>query len=176
MGEVPVKVNVKSAAKVPAARKKEWRPIEGLRSEIDRLFEDFMPSWGRPFAGLPSVFDRPFAKRAFEIAPAIDLVEKAKEYEITAELPGIDEKDVEVKLANGCLTIKGEKSEAKEEKDKEYYVSERSYGAFQRTFGLPEGIDTGKIEANFAKGVLTVKLPKSAEAQQAEKKIAVKAA
>jgi HSP20 family protein len=176
MGEVPVKTAAKPAAKLQAARKGEWHPLGNLRSDIDRLFEDFMPSWGRPFAGLPTAFDAPFTRRAFEFAPAIDLVEKAKEFEITAELPGIDEKDVEVKLANGCLTIKGEKSEAREEKDKEFFVAERSYGSFQRTFGLPEGIDAAKIEAHFAKGVLTVKLPKTAEAQQGEKKIAVRAA
>ena len=72
------------------------------------------------------------------------------------------------------LTIKGEKKEEKEEKQKDYYLSERRYGSFQRSFALPEGVDTDKIEANFAKGVLTVKLPKTAEAQKAEKKITVK--
>src|SRR5690606_41318480 len=102
--------------------------------------------------------------------------EKEKEYEITAELPGIDEKNVEIKLANGTLTIKGEKKEEKEEKQKDYHLSERRYGSFQRSFPLPEGIDTDKVEATFAKGVLTVKLPKTVEAQKAEKKITVKAA
>ncbi|TIP07014.1 Hsp20/alpha crystallin family protein, partial [Mesorhizobium sp.] len=66
----------------------------------------------------------------WQIAPAMDLVEKGKEYEITAELPGIDEKNVEIKLANRTLTIKGEKTEEKEEKDKDYYLSERRYGSF----------------------------------------------
>ncbi|TIP96679.1 MAG: Hsp20/alpha crystallin family protein, partial [Mesorhizobium sp.] len=101
---------------------------------------------------------------------------KGKEYEITAELPGIDERNVEIKLANRTLTIKGEKTEEKEEKDNDYYLSERRYGSFQRSFQLPEGVDADKIDASFAKGVLTVKLPKTAEAQKAEKKITVKAA
>ncbi|TIO80260.1 MAG: Hsp20/alpha crystallin family protein [Mesorhizobium sp.] len=106
----------------------------------------------------------------------MDLVEKANAYEITAELPGIDEKNIEIKLANNVLTIKGEKNEEKEEKEKDYYLSERRYGSFQRSFQLPEGVDADKIDASFAKGVLTVKLPKTAEARKAEKKITVKAA
>ena len=106
----------------------------------------------------------------------MDLVEKEKEYEISAELPGIDEKNVEIKVANHMLTIKGEKTEEKEEKKKDYYLSERRFGSFQRSFALPEGVDADKIEANFVKGVFTVKLPKTAEAQKAEKKITVKAA
>lgn len=110
------------------------------------------------------------------MAPAIDLAEKDKEYEITAELPGLDEKDVEIKLSNHSLTIKGEKKEEREEKQKDYYLSERRYGSFHRSFQLPEGVDADKIEATFAKGVLTVRLPKTVEAQKAEKKISIKAA
>ena len=108
--------------------------------------------------------------------PAVDIAETDKAYEITAELPGMDEKNIEVKFADGVLTIKGEKKEEKEEKKKDYYLSERSYGSFQRSFQVPDGVDTDKIEATFKKGVLTVTLPKSAEAQKAAKKIDVKAA
>ena len=80
-------------------------------------------------------------------------------------------------MANNTLTIRGEKREEKEEKDKDkqYYLSERRYGAFQRSFRIPVGVDLDRIEANFAKGVLTVTLPKGEEAQQAEKKIDIKA-
>ena len=106
----------------------------------------------------------------------MDLVEKATEYEITAELPGINEKNVEIKLSNHMLTIKGEKSEENEEKEKDYFLSERRYGSFQRSFQLPEGVEVDKIDATFAKGVLTVKVPKTADARKAEKKISVKAA
>jgi HSP20 family protein len=95
---------------------------------------------------------------------------------ITAELPGIDQKNVEVNVANGAITIKGEKKEETEEKKKDYYVSERRYGSFERYFGLPDGVDADKIEATFKNGVLKVTLPKTAEAQQAAKKIEVKAA
>ncbi len=108
--------------------------------------------------------------------PAVDIAESDKAYEVTADLPGMDETDVEVKLTNGNLVLKGEKQEEKEEKKKDYYVHERSFGSFERSFPLPDGVDREKIEASFKKGVLTVTLPKTAEAQRAEKKIAVKAA
>lgn len=173
MAEAP-KIPVKTETKAPAPF---WTPFESLRREIDRIFDSFRISpWEMPF------------RRAFElewpwpretglaIAPAVDFAEKDKEYEITAELPGLDEKDIEVKLANRTLTIKGEKKEEKEEREKNYYFAERRYGSFMRSFQLPESVDTGKIEASFAKGVLTVKLPKTEQAQKAEKKIAVKAA
>ena len=107
-------------------------------------------------------------------APVVDVVEKEREYQVSAELPGLEEKDVEVSVADDMLTIKGEKKEEKEEKAKNYYLSERRYGAFQRSFRLPPGVDSAKIEANFQKGVLTVTLPKTPEAQKKEKKIEIK--
>jgi HSP20 family protein len=81
-----------------------------------------------------------------------------------------------VKVTNGNLTIKGEKQEEKEEKKKDYYLHERHFGSFERSFDVPEGVDADKIEANFKKGVLTVTLPKKPEAQKPAKKIEVKAA
>ena len=108
--------------------------------------------------------------------PAVDIVEKDKAYEFSAELPGMDESNIDVKFADGTLTIKGEKNEEKEEKKKDYYLSERHFGSFQRTFQVPNGIDPDKIDATFKNGVLTVTLPKSAEAAKNEKKIAIKKA
>lgn len=179
MAEANVKVPVKTE-KTPTATAPvpTWRPFENLRREVDRLFEDFDGGlWRSPFRR--SLFDiEPFrrAEVAFGAIPAVDVTETDKAYEITAELPGMDEKNIDVKLANGVLTIKGEKQDEKEEKQKDYYVRERSYGSFERSFQVPDGVDADKIEANFKKGVLTLSLPKSAEAQQAEKKITVKAA
>jgi len=171
--KVPVKTE-KPSTPVPQA----WHPFDSLRREVDRLFEDFDGGfWRSPLRR--SLFDiEPFrrAETAFGAVPAVDVTETDKAYEITAELPGMDEKNIEVKLANGVLTIKGEKQEEKEEKEKDYYLRERSYGSFERNFQVPEGVDADKIEAGFKKGVLTLTLPKSAEAQKAEKKIAVKAA
>lgn len=171
---LPVK-GEKSDAPAPS---ETWAPFESLRKEIDRLFDTFHPLRARlPSKSSMFDFDLPRLSRGgWPVAPAFDLAEKKEEYELTAELPGIDEKDVEVKLANHTLTIKGEKTEEKEEKEKDYHLSERRYGSFHRTFRLPDGVDADRIEASFAKGILTVKLPKTAEAQQAEKKIAVKAA
>ena len=80
-----------------------------------------------------------------------------------------------MKVAYGVLTIKGEKQDEKEQEKKDYYMRERSFGLFERTFAVPDGVDSDKIEANLKKGVLSVTLPKNAEAQKAEKKIAVKA-
>jgi HSP20 family protein len=107
--------------------------------------------------------------------PAIDVTESDKSYEITAELPGMDEKNIEVNVISGGLTIKGEKKDEYEQKAKDCYVSERRYGSFERYLRLPDGVDAGKIEASFKNGILTVALPKTSEAQQ-PKKIEVKAA
>ncbi len=153
------------------------RPFESLRQEIDRLFDDFgIGMWRSPFRS--SFFGmEPFrrAKAVFGGMPVVDVIETEKGYEVIAELPGMDEKNIEVKIANGILTIKGEKQDEKEEKKKDYHVRERSFGSFERTFQVPDGVDLDKVEASFKKGVLTVTLPKTAEAQEAEKKISVKA-
>ena len=171
--KVPVKAEKPS---VPAPQ--AWRPFETLRREVDRLFDDFDGGFRRwPFRR--SLFDVAPSWRselAWPAAPAVDFAETDKAYEVTAELPGLDEKGIEVKFADGVLTIKAEKQEEKEEKKKDYYLHERSFGSFHRALQVPAGIDSDKIEASFKKGVLTVTLPKSAEAQKAEKKIAVKAA
>ncbi len=154
-----------------------WHPFESLHREIDRLFDDFgldlrWPSRRSLFAAEP-LFRR---ELTWAKMPAADVVENDKAYEITAELPGMDEKNIEVKVTDGVLTMKGEKQEEKEEKKKDYYLQERSFGSFQRSFELPESVDTDKIEASFKKGVLTVTLPKKVEVQKPAKKIEVKAA
>jgi HSP20 family protein len=172
------KLPIKTETRTPAGGPAPWTPFETLRREIDRIFDSFhLGARDFPFGRRAFELDLPWPREAgFALAPAVDVAQKDKEYEITAELPGMDEKDIEVKLANNTLTIKGEKREEKEEREKDYYVSERRYGSFVRSFQLPEGIDAGKIEATFAKGVLTVKLPKTAEAQKSEKTISIKAA
>ncbi len=106
--------------------------------------------------------------------PAVDVTETEKGYKVVAELPGMDEKNIEVKIANGVLTIKGEKQEEKEEEKQDYYVRERSFGSFERTFPVPPGVDLDNVDASFKKGVLTVTLPKTAEAQKAEMKVTVR--
>jgi HSP20 family protein len=172
--KLPIKQEKPSAASsVPQM----WQPFEGLRQEVDRLFDDFGRGFWRPFGRSPFAAEPLFRRElTLPTMPAVDVVESEKAYELTAELPGMDEKNIEVKVVNGSLTINGEKQEEKEEKKKDYYLQERNYGSFERSFGIPEGVDADKIEASFKKGVLTVTLPKKAEAQKPAKKIEVKAA
>ncbi len=153
-----------------------WQPFESLRQEVDRLFDDFGRGFWRPFGR--SFFTEPVFKREITslTMPAVDVVESDKAFELTAELPGMDEKNIEVKVVNGSLTIKGEKQEEKEEKKKDYYLRERNFGSFERSFAIPDGVEADKIEAGFKKGVLTITLPKKPEAQKPAKKIEVKAA
>jgi HSP20 family protein len=111
---------------------------------------------------------------AWGSTPAVNMIEKGDVYELTAELPGMDEGNVELKVVSGVLTIKGEKKEETEEQSKDYVLSERRFGSIQRSIPLPEGIDLDRIEAAFKKGVLTVTMPKTPEAQKSERKIAIK--
>jgi HSP20 family protein len=169
MAVTPVEVKKTPAPRVAAD------PWQSLRGEFDRLFDRFagfgMPAMGRMFEIGPA------ADPGFSVnVPAVDVTEDEKAYQIAAELPGLEEKEIEVSVTGDVLTLKGEKRQEKEEKNKNWYLSERTYGSFQRVFELPQGIDREKIAAEFAKGVLTVTLPKSAEAQKQQKKIDVKAA
>ncbi|MDA9504233.1 molecular chaperone Hsp20 [Bradyrhizobium sp. CCBAU 11386] len=167
------KLPVTKSSGAPTVAGETWHPFEALRGEIDRLFEDFGEGlWNRPFRSLARL-ERDVSKKLS--APAVDVTESDKAYEITAELPGLDEKNIDVKVANGGLTIKGEKKEETEEKKKDYYVSERRYGSFERYFALPDSVNSDKIEATFKNGVLKVVLPKTEEAQKPAKTISVKA-
>jgi HSP20 family protein len=136
-------------------------PFTALQREIDYLFNDFARGW-------------PSAGRAMELTPSMNVAETDKEIEVTAELPGLEEKDVQVNLADNVLTIKGEKKAEKEEKDKNYHLLERSYGSFSRRLELPAGTDADAIKASISNGVLKVTVPKPAPAQV--KKVPVKAA
>lgn len=166
--KVPVKTE--AGGKAPAR-------APSLREQINQLFDAFEAPWSF----------HPFASRLFDVdpgwrlrmpvgpaMPATDLVEHDKEFEITAELPGMEEKDIEINVTRDMLTVKGEKREEKEEKKKDYYMSERSYGSFHRSFRLPDGVDRDKIDAKYEKGVLTITLPKTTEAQKQERKIPIK--
>ncbi len=169
MAVTPVEVK-----KTPIPRVAATYPWPSLRGEFDRLFDRFaefgMPSFRRMFELTPS------AEAGFGFnVPAVDVTEDDKAYTIAAELPGLEDKDIEVSVTGDVLILKAEKRQEKEEKSKNWYVSERAYGSFQRAFELPQEIDRDKIAAEFAKGVLTVTLPKSVEAQKQQKKIDVKA-
>jgi HSP20 family protein len=169
--KLPVKTDKKGVSPAPS---RGWQTLENLRQEIDRLFEGF-PSVLSRFEN-PLFRAEPFWRTSnWGAVPSVDVTEKDNAYEVTAELPGMDEKNIEVKFSDGMLTIKGEKEEATEEKKKDYQLSERRYGSFQRSFSVPDGVNADKIEASLKKGVLTVTLPKSPEAAKKEKKILVSA-
>jgi HSP20 family protein len=174
MAEAATKLPVKTeaSATAPSTRVQEWRPFATLRNQVDRLFHDFENGF------LQSPFYRDidnFWRRdlAFPITPAVDVAEKENAFELTAELPGLDAKNIELSLSDDVLTIKGEKSEEKEEKTKDRYVSERRFGSFRRSLQLPASVDASKIDAAYKNGVLTVTLPKSAEAKKKQTAIPI---
>jgi HSP20 family protein len=170
MADVPVEVK-----KAPAAETRLPDVLQSFRNEMDRLFDRFGSGFG--FPSLRRMFDveAPAWRSSFSFSmPAIDMSEDEKAYKITAELPGMDAKDIDLQVNGDTLVLKGEKRQEKEEKDKNYHFSERSYGSFQRAFELPASVDRDKIAADFSKGVLTLTLPKTAEAQKPAKKIDVK--
>lgn len=173
MAQSPIDVK-----KAPPARTPATNPWNQFRTEVDRLFDQFGGGFGFPFLRRMLDADPLWRNEGrFSLsAPAVDLTEEDKAYRITAELPGMNEKDIDVSIAGDMLVLKGEKRQEHQENAKNHYLAERSYGAFQRSFTLPDGIDRDKIAAEFSKGVLTLTLPKTAEAQRQHKKIDVKAA
>lgn len=141
-------------------------PFRALRTQMDQLFSDFMGGFER--AGLPAGI----------MSPRIDVSETAKELTVKADLPGVEEKDIEVTVSGDQLTIKAErKSEAEkkgEDKDRVFHRVERAYGSMQRTMTVPFDIDPKTVTASFKDGVLTLSLPKPPEVQQQAKKIEIK--
>lgn len=147
-------------------RSGETEPLTSLRREMDRLFDGFSRDWALPTA---------FTGNGF-LTPKVDIAETAKGLEMTAELPGVEQKDIELDLTDGVLTLKAERKVEKEEKDdkKRYHLIERAHGTFLRRFALPFAADESKVEASFEKGVLKVVVPRSEAAARKTKKIAVK--
>lgn len=136
-------------------REAEMSPFFSLRREVDRLFDDFfrMPSLG--FGGAAMSW------------PSLEVTDDDREVRVTAEIPGMNEKDVELLVQDGVLTIRGEKKSETSDKDRGW--SERWYGRFERQIALPSGVEEEKAQAIFRDGVLTVTLPKSAEASNSRR-------
>ncbi len=136
-------------------------PIDLFRRQVDRLFEDFFDDWplGRWGAGA-------------EFLPRLDITESDQEVVVKAELPGLEEKDINVSLSGGRLTISGEKKTERETKDRAQLIAERSYGSFSRTVDIGAAVDESRADASFKNGVLTVKVPKHESAKP--KKIEIK--
>jgi len=137
-----------------------------LQREVDRVFESFWSGFGTP-----SLLRENGGGIALDVR--VDASEDDKAYHVTAELPGLSEKDVEVTFADNTLTISGEKKEEKEVKEENYHRRERSFGSFRRSFTLPTEVDEAKIAATFKDGVMTIELPKSKSAQKKAKKITI---
>lgn len=138
-----------------------------LHQRIDRVFSDFFGTNVPRLAG--TQWDAGFS-------PSMDVSETGQQFEITAELPGLDEGDLEVTLTNGVLTIRGEKKSESRDEDKQrsHYRLERSYGAFRRSLQLPQEADAEQVSASFDKGVLRVTIAKKAETGPATRKIELK--
>ncbi len=147
-------------------RTREDDPFALMRREMDRVFDDFMRGWATPGAQLPEGV----------VSPRVNVVEKDKGLEVTAELPGVDQKDIDLDLSEGMLTLTAEHKEDKEEKDENdrYHVVERARGTFVRRFALPFEPDTDNVEASFDNGVLKIWIPRSPEAEQRTRKIEIK--
>ncbi|SDF99767.1 heat shock protein Hsp20 [Limimonas halophila] len=171
-----VNITPRSSGETPA-HERGFTPFADLQNEMNSLFDSFtrtfgLPAWHRGWEG---------PVRAEEAHPAtavadvrFEVSEADDAYKITAEVPGLTEKDVDVEVSGDFLTVKGEKSHEQERTEETHYVRERSYGSFRRSFRLPEDVDRDNIEATVDKGVLTLKLPKTPEAQRQVKKVTVK--
>jgi HSP20 family protein len=157
-------IEVSKSKREPATRPKDI--FSAMRDEMNRVLERFeggKPFWSTPVSRWVSG----------TMVPELDVRESDAAIIVEAELPGVDEKDIAVTVANGHLTIKGEKRSESEQSEESYYVAERSFGSFQRSLRLPDSVDESKIEASFDKGVLKISAPKRADSQKPERKIPV---
>ena len=152
----------------PSIVRREYEdPVMAIQNEMNRMFDRF--------------FDEPFGlsplseNRLSAFMPRVDVSETEKEIKVSAELPGMDEKDIEIRLDHENLVISGEKKAENEEKGKNFHRVERSYGSFERVIPLNSEIDPEKVEAVFQKGLLQVTLPKPASAVSKTRKIEIKA-
>ena len=161
MGDlIPWGRNERSSSAPGAYRGEEVSPFLTLHREMNRLFDDVFNTFGAT-----SLANR------MPAWPSVEVIQSDKDIRISAELPGLDEKDVELLVDNDVLTIRGEKRS--ETEDKERRFSERYYGRFERVIPLPFAVEEDKAEASFTNGVLTVTLPKSAKAEDKAKRIAI---
>lgn len=142
-------------------------PVVRLQREIDQIFDNFFR--GFPFAPVT----RSELSPAGFMLPRVDIGESRKQYTITVEIPGVDEKDIELTVEDGTLTIRGEKRSETVDEDEQFHRVERTYGAFQRVISLPTDADEDHIQAKFKNGVLTITIPKRPEAKPPVRRIAI---
>ena len=150
-------------SQTPARREDDYDTFTTFRREVDRMFDDF-------FSGFGGRSSRPWQS----VTPTMDLTENEREIVVTAELPGLDDKDFEVTVAGDLLTLKGEKKAEQEHRNGDAYYVERRFGAFSRSVRLPFEVKDEKVDARYDKGVLTVRVPKPADMQRAARRIEVR--
>lgn len=151
---------------IPISKGQQHNPLMRIQTALDKAMEDFSRAF--EWHSYPS--------KEFEnlvISPAIDIVDEKDHFKIEAEMPGMGEDDIEVSINNGILTIRGEKETSKQDKDKNYFLREISYGSYERNIQLPDSVDVDKAKASFKKGMLWVDIPKKPEAVKQSRKIAV---
>jgi HSP20 family protein len=147
-------------------------PFGQLHQEMDQLFDNFFSGFGLSPSGAQGPFAGALTDRLLK--PTLDIGANDKEYAISIEVPGVEQKDIKIEIADNTLTIRGEKKQEKEEKEKNYYRMERSYGAFQRVLSLPEDADQDSIKAKFKNGVLNITMPRKALPASNVKQIEIK--
>lgn len=147
-----------------------YSPLAQLHTDIDKMFDSVFRGFGLPSPGTKSM---QYHENVL-LRPSVDVASTDKEYTISIEVPGVDEKDVKLELSqDGTLTVYGEKKREKEHKDKNFYRVERSFGSFERILSLPADADSDGINATFSNGVLTISCPRKAVAQTPTKQIEI---
>lgn len=150
-----------------AVQREGANAVHALQADLDRAFDEFWRSFGLP---MPQSWGRGMD---LDAPLRLDVRESSKEVEVLAELPGMDEKDVDIRVADGTLTIRGEKKVERTKEEKDYVLRERSFGRIERVVPLPEGLDIDAANATFKNGVLTVSIPRTEESQSEVKHVRV---
>jgi HSP20 family protein len=161
---IPWKTAPGSETAMPGGRD----PVAALQSDVNRAFDDFLRVIPMPFSGWASSFPDSGSRIP------VDVTENDKEMKVTAELPGMDETDIDVRVNDGMLIIAGEKKTDREINEDGYVLRECSVGRVERALPLPEGVDADAVQANFKRGVLTLTIPKKPDAQGGAKRIPVR--
>lgn len=172
--EIEHTIPVKHTEKNSYYPERYYDPTHSMHRDIDRMFDHFLRGFGMPPIGLPGLW--PSLGESGLLKPKIDLSASEQEYLLTVEIPGVNEKDVAIDIKGNTMTVKGEKRQEKEEKDKNFYRIERSYGSFQRVLSLPEDVDQDAIKASFKNGILSITMPRKALPKGEVKQIEISAA
>ena len=151
---------------VPSFTETLIEPLTRLRNEVDRLFDDFPTRWPAVRFTLPTGL----------LVPAVEMTETKKAFKLNVEVPGMEATDIEMHVQDDSILISGEKKERREEDEKGYSYSERSFGAFERRIEIPPGADAKAIKAKVRHGVLEITVPKKPEAASQRKKIEIESA